>query len=416
MTASEESVGARSGGFVAKVPALCLGVVAGFALLALVLLPEGAPSIGARLLTLAGIGLAVAVAVAVARWAPAWVRGLGMLLVGFATVAVLLGVVAERIVRRPTVAAVVGLVAGAAGVALVVMGWQRLLVGLRRRWVRVVTAVVGTLVVMQMFLLPAVVALLVTNRARPEASGRTPADLGLAFEDVRIATADGTELAAWWIPSGDGATVIVLPGSGSTRDDVLDHAAFVVEAGYGVLLLDVRGHGDSGGRIMDLGWGAERDVADVVSWLEAEGAERVGVLGLSMGGEIALTAAAEDPRIAAVVAEGATGRTYADGSLVPEDTPVALAVSWLQFAMIRALAPEPEPTPLVDAVARIEAPVLLIEGSGPLEPEVGPRFAEAAGPAFTLWEIPESPHVGGLSTRPEEYRTRVLALLDQALG
>lgn len=38
------------------------------------------------------------------------------------------------------------------------------------------------------------------------------------------------------------------------------------------------------------------------------------------------------------------------------------------------------------------------------------------GPEVTLWMIPESPHIGGLSTRPEEYRQRVLALFDGALG
>jgi dipeptidyl aminopeptidase/acylaminoacyl peptidase len=97
--------------------------------------------------------------------------------------------------------------------------------------------------------------------------------------------------------------VIVLTGSGSTRDDVLDHAALVARAGYGALFLDFRGHGNSGGRIMDLGWGAERDVHSAVSWVLGQpGVTRVGVLGLSMGGEVALTAAAEDPRIAAVVA------------------------------------------------------------------------------------------------------------------
>lgn len=394
----------------------CLISVGIFAMFALVVLPEGTPSVGSRVLALVALAVASLVALAVARWAPGWVRGLGMLLVGFASVALLLGVVAERLLRRPTVPAVLGLVAGLAGITLIVLGWRRLLAGLQRRWVRVVTAVVGTLAVMQVLLLPAVVALMVTNRARPEASGRTPADLGLTFEDVRIPVADGTELAAWWVPADGDAAVLVLPGSGSTRDDVLDHGAFLAETGYGVLLLDVRGHGDSGGRIMDLGWGAERDVADVVSWLGARGVDRVGVLGLSMGGEVALTAAAEDPRIAAVVAEGATARTHADGALVPEDNPVAQAVDWIQYAMIRALTPESEPVPLVDAVANIDAPVLLIEGSGPKEPETGPLLAEAAPATLTLWEIPESVHVGGLSTRPQEYRQRVLELFDRALG
>jgi hypothetical protein len=41
----------------------------------------------------------------------------------------------------------------------------------------------------------------------------------------------------------------------------------------------------------------------------------------------------------------------------------------------------------------------------------------AAAPASTeLWEPAGSPHVGGLATHPEEYRTRVLAFLDAALA
>lgn len=399
-----------------RIAVASLGAIAAYVLAALVVFPEGSPAVGARLLALLSVVVACVAAVGVARFGPRWVRGLGMLVVGFGMVAVLLGVVGERLLKTPSLTAVLGLVAGAGGVVLVVLGWQSLLAGVRRRWLRTVAGVVGTLVIAQLLLLPAAAALLVTNRARPQPSGRTPVDLGLSAQDVRIPMTDGTELAAWWIPSRNGAAVIMLPGSGSTRDDVLEHSAVVAEAGYGVVLLDVRGHGESDGRLMDLGWGAEGDVRDVVSWAEDRGVDRVGVFGLSMGGEIALTAAAEDPRIAAVVAEGATARTDQDRALVPEPNPVARAVTGLQYAMIRVLAPEPEPPPLIDAVRAIEAPVLLIEGSGPLEPEMGPLLRDAAPETVTLWAIPESPHVGGLSTRPDEYRRRVLELFQRTLG
>ena len=406
----------RDRGIVRRLPGLCLATLAWYAIVALVVLPEGSPSVAERLLALAAIGVVSLVVAAVARWAPGWARGLGMLLVGFSALAVLLGIVAERLLRGPSVGSLFGSIAGVAGIVLIVIGWRRLLAGVRHRWIRATSAIVGTLVVVQMIVFPAVVALLATNRARPVGSGRTPADLGLAFEDVRIPMADGSELAAWWIPARNDAAVIVLPGSGSTRDDVLDHAALLADAGYGALLVDLRGHGDSDGRLMDLGWGAEHDVSDMVTWLESNGVTHVGLFGLSMGGEIALTAAARDPRIGAVVAEGATGRTYEDDALVPASNPIAGAISWEEYAMVRALAPEPEPMPLIEVVRRIDAPVLLIEGAGPSEAQVGPLFAEAAPQTLTLWEIPESPHIGGLSTRPQEYRQRVLALFDETLG
>jgi pimeloyl-ACP methyl ester carboxylesterase len=134
-----------------------------------------------------------------------------------------------------------------------------------------------------------------------------------------------------------------------------------------------------------------------------------------MGGEVALTAASEDPRVGAVVAEGATARTEADDTLLAEPNPIARANTWLQFQLVRLLARVPEPPALIDVIPRIRVPVLLIEGGGPREADYGPRYA-AAAPVVTLWMIPESPHVGGLSTRPEEYRQRVLALFDAALG
>lgn len=399
---------------VARLPYASLVAIGAYAVVALVAFPEGSPSPLARLVALLVIAAVTAVAVAVARWAPAWVRGLGMLVVGFATVAVLAGVVAERVLRAPSLAAVLGLAAGLGGIWLVAAGWRDLLQGLRRRWIRVGTAVVGSLLVAQFLLLPAVVALTATNRARPEGSGRTPADVGLTFEDVRIAGADGTELSAWWVPPENGAAVIVLPGSGSTRDDVLEHAALLAEAGYGTLLLDPRGHGDSGGRLMDFGWGAEEDLRAAVTYVveRPEVAGAVGVLGLSMGGEIALTAAALDPRIGAVVAEGATARTWDDVRAEPDPHLVGVANEWVTFALLDLLAPEEPPIPLLEAVRRIDVPVLLIEGNGPKEATLGPVYAEANTDDVTLWAIPDTPHISAISVHRDEYEERVLAVFD----
>lgn len=393
-----------------SLPEVSLAAIGVYALVALVALPEGTPSPLARGIALLAIAGVTAIVVAVARWAPAWVRGAGMLLVGSAMVAVLLGVVLERVLHAPSVTSVLGVFAGLGGVCLVVTGWQRLLRGLGRRWVRVVVAVVGTLVVAQFLVLPSVVALTVTNRARPEGSGRTPADVGLVFEDIRVVTPDGIRLAAWWIPSRNGAAVIVLPSSGSTKDDVLDHAAILAEAGYGVMLVDPRGHGESEGRLMDFGWGAEEDVREAVTYaLGRPGVTGgVGVLGLSMGGEIALTAAALDPRIGAVVAEGATARTWEDVRREPEPHPVGIANEWLTFGLVDLLAPEEPPTPLREAIGRIRAPVLLIEGNGPKEATLGPVYAAAAPETVTLWALPDTPHISAIRVHRSEYERRVL--------
>jgi dipeptidyl aminopeptidase/acylaminoacyl peptidase len=96
---------------------------------------------------------------------------------------------------------------------------------------------------------PAVAA---TNVPRP-AIGATPGSRGLAYSSVTVRTADEVELAGWYLPSRNGAAVVLLHGAGSTRSDVLDEAAVLALNGFGVLMIDARGHGDSGGRAMDFG-------------------------------------------------------------------------------------------------------------------------------------------------------------------
>src|SRR5690606_22112581 len=89
---------------------------------------------------------------------------------------------------------------------------------------------------------------------------------------------------------------------------------------YGVLLFDARGHGASEGRAMDFGWYGNEDVSGAVTYLAARPGvdfDRIAAVGMSMGGEEAIGAAGADPRIKAVVAEGATSRVAADRAWLP---------------------------------------------------------------------------------------------------
>lgn len=388
-----------------------------YALAALVVLPEGDPSLRTRLLSAAALVSFAFLAFAVVRRTAARARGTLMLLLGFTMMAVAGGVVAKRLADEVSLVDLLGAAASVAGVVLVVAGWKRSLAGIARGWMRIMIAILSTLVVAQFLLLPAGVALDVTNRPRPAGSDRTPADLGLRFDDVRIRSGDGTVLSAWWIAPENGAAIILLPGSGSTRHAVLDHAALVARHGYGALLLDWSGHGASEGRSMEFGWGAEADVSAAVSFaLSRPGVTQgVGVLGLSLGGEVGLAAAALDPRIEAAVVEGVSARSWADARLEPDPHPVGYVNQWLTFVLVDVLAPEPRPLPLIDLVTRIEAPVLMISGAPSIERKLDPVYAAAAPDVITLWPLPDTPHTRALGTHPAEYERRVIGVLDGAL-
>lgn len=317
-----------------------------------------------------------------------------------------------------------GLVLYAAGLALAVGGG----VGLVRAvpgWWRA-PATLGVLVLTLLLVMPSWVAFYVTNAPRPQLGAATPADYGLTYRDVTVRTPDGVRLAGWYLPSGNGAAVALRPGAGSTRTAALGQAAVLARAGYGVLLTDARGHGESTGRGMDLGWYGDQDLAGAVSFLARQpdvDPARIGAVGLSMGGEEAIGAAAADPRIRAVVAEGATGRTAADQAWMSDEYGVRGTLTrgwyWLLSERVTDLltAAEP-PISLHDAVAAAApTPMLLIAGAAMPDESPATAYIRSASPrTVQMWVVPGSGHTEGLRTEPQLWRQRVVGFLDSALA
>lgn len=313
------------------------------------------------------------------------------------------------------------------GVALAVGGgvlaaWSawRLLSGVRRRWW--LLAVPWLVVSAYLALWTVGQAVAASFPAHPPLGSRTPADLGLASRNVRLQTSDGVTLAAWWVPSRNRAAVVVSHGAGSTRTAVLDEAAVLAEEGYGVLLFDARGHGESGGRGMDFGWYGELDTAAAVDFLSAQPEiEHIGLLGLSMGGESAIGAAGADPRVEAVVAEGATSRVAEDKAYLDEygvRGRIQQGVDRVTFGLAGLLTPAPSPKPLAESVRAASATPFLLVTAGDVETErlAADHLREAAPDAVTVWTVPGAGHVQGLQTDPDAWARQVLGFLDGELG
>ncbi len=110
----------------------------------------------------------------------------------------------------------------------------------------------------------------------------------------------GPALAGLLWPAPEGTPgVVIVPGLGSRKDNHADMGRALSAAGMAALALDLRGHGDSGGA---LDGGCVDDVATALDTLAARGHTRLGLRGSSMGGMLALRAAAGDRRVRAVVA------------------------------------------------------------------------------------------------------------------
>lgn len=126
-----------------------------------------------------------------------------------------------------------------------------------------------------------------------------PADVRLAVEDVTFAAADGVQLAAWLAGRPGAPGVIFLHGYPANKADMLPLAAALAPR-FTVLLVDQRYFGSSGGAVTTLGFRERDDLRRAVDVLAARGVTRVGVFGFSLGGAVAIGAAAEEPRIAAI--------------------------------------------------------------------------------------------------------------------
>ena len=139
------------------------------------------------------------------------------------------------------------------------------------------------------------------------------------------------------------------------------------------------------------------------------------------GGEEALGSAAGDARIAAVVAEGATGRTDADKAWLADmyglRGRIQVGLEWVQFSVTDLLTDASKPMAQADAArAAAPRPVLLIAAGGVADEGDAAAYIQQQAPeSVTVWVVPEAGHIQGLSAAPAEWERRVIGFLDAAL-
>jgi dienelactone hydrolase len=340
---------------------------------------------------------------------------------GILALAVGLGFVPYVMDQRASVQAVAGSIAVVAGLVLAVGGVVTATAG--RRPLRRIAAGIGMLVVTVLTAFVVGPAVAATNVPRPSV-GDTPASRGLTYQSVTVTTPDAVDLAGWYVPSTNGAAVVLLHGAGTTRSTVLDEAAVLAGNGFGVLMIDARGHGESHGRAMDFGWHGDADIEAATGFLAARpnvDDGRIGVVGSSMGGEEAIGASASNDLIRAVVSEGATARRAADEAWLSDRFGVRGMVQeqleFLQDWITDALTDASPPTPLRAAVeASGTTRYLLITGGDVADEGHSAEYiARGAPDRVEIWTVDGAGHTGGLATAPEEWEATVVGFLDEAL-
>lgn len=258
--------------------------------------------------------------------------------------------------------------------------------------------------------------------------GGSPADLGLTYEAVTFPSADGLSLAGWFIFAAEGqengAAIILCHGYGGNRIGPLPEAAILTRHGYSALLFDFRGHGESDGDLVTLGYDEVQDVRGAVAYLLARpdvAPNRIGVLGHSMGGATVIRAAAQIPEIRAVVTEGA----YASlADTIANDFTNLTGLPKFPFAPLMVALGERQSDldikgvqPVDDIACISPRPVLLIHGLADtvIPPGNARRLYRAATEPKSLWQPEGVSHAASARQRPVEFEARVIAFFDEAL-
>jgi fermentation-respiration switch protein FrsA (DUF1100 family) len=257
--------------------------------------------------------------------------------------------------------------------------------------------------------------------AHPNSPGvycSSPADYGWDYEDVSFTTRDGLTLQGWYIPSRNEAALILAHSIGSNRVSMLPLADLLAKHDYGVLLFDIRAHGDSDGTVLPYGGDEAEDVIGAATYLQTReelDPNKIGAMGYSLGAQISILAAAGSDQIQAVVADGPCCTTRADfpppGRLkdwfyVPYDA--------VFFPMLRWRTKVSDPVSIQEGVSLISPRPLLLIGSGS-EKDMIEHHYDAAKEPKELWIIPDAGHIGGLSAHPGEYENRVVTFFNRAL-
>lgn len=260
-----------------------------------------------------------------------------------------------------------------------------------RRWGRRAFIAVLCIVLFVGMVLPFMLSFLITKAGtRPGERDRvdTPAAQGATFENVTFTSSDGNQLSGWYLPSRDKrVTIIMTHGLFRSRYEMLDRGVALWREGYGVLLYDLRRHGQSRAEFSTVGFNERHDVTAALNFMRERAPEnKLVLMGVSMGAAATLLAAAENAGLMAVVAESSflsfsdTVRHHVQLAKLPAFPFAPLLIRFTAWRMNF----NPADFDLLEAVKKIECPILFIGGTAdrrmPNASVLEPLFAAARNP------------------------------------
>jgi pimeloyl-ACP methyl ester carboxylesterase len=292
------------------------------------------------------------------------------------------------------------------------------------RWLKRLVLTVAVFVFLLFFVvLPFGASYLITNsRFRfPERDARTPEELGMPVENVEFASSDGVALKGWWNPGDATKPVIIFcHGLNRSRLELLERAVESNKRGYGVLLFDMRNHGESASAYTTLGINESQDVCGAQKFVKEKASGRpLASWGVSLGASTAILGAKRCGGFSAIVSDSAFlsfRDTIAHHFHLFFRLPSFPIANLIILITSLRMGIDPDDGDVEAAVRDIGIPVLFIAGSEDrrMPPEVAERMLNAAThPQKELLIVPGAGHGDAFQTDRNGYLNSVYKFLDQ---
>jgi alpha-beta hydrolase superfamily lysophospholipase len=260
----------------------------------------------------------------------------------------------------------------------------------------------------------------------------SPGDLGLAYSKTTYFVRDEVSgeklpIAAWWIPcaNGNGKCVVIVHGYADAKVGGIAWAPTWLSLGWNVLAIDLRAHGESGGRYTTAGFHERHDLSQVIDQLRAEQpkeTQTLALFGISLGAAVALATSVMRDDLSAVVLEcpfadyrnAVSNHSKIMGMPLFTFQPLAIRVAeWIAKADFNAVRP-------VDLIPQCPAPLMVFQAcSDPFVAndvktiESAMTQRERDGKPTKFVPIEEAGHVLGICADPEAYREQLRTFLEQ---
>lgn len=262
-------------------------------------------------------------------------------------------------------------------------------------------------------------------------------------EEVKFIS-DGKQLIGCYLRARKPRKGVILFGLefGSDRWSAWQYCANLCERGYDVFTYEPRNQGQSEAdpHYAPMQWVTDHDRRDMVaalSYLKTRKdvpATGIGIFGISKGGSVALSVAAEDPWIRCVVTDGAYAtyttivpfmRRWVGIYVATHPFLRRLAPDWfygrLGLAAVNAVAKRRGLTflHLEKSARKLREPVLMIHGGNDtyIKPEMAVTLHGKIGSRVSeLWVVPKAKHNQAMHIAGDEYTRRIAAFLDEHLA